>query len=261
MKRSCITFGLLLALGASAPAAERQKSFQITVDPPDAVIKVVSGSDLKERRYLSPASVTATIADEPDRAKKNVIEITRERYKPVVIPLPNLREGEVLKIRLEKALRKQLKFRMVAPLQSDTLQIRDAQIQLGLLVDEKQMQMNVTNNTPQPIRVLWQRASYTDPANQVHRVMHPGIRYQDRNRSFPYQTIMPFMTVHQAVMPVDMITPGREMKTLEQQPLFPPDAVERFKGKNFELLIPIEIGNRGVVPYRFKVKILGSVQE
>jgi hypothetical protein len=128
-----------------------------------------------------------------------------------------------------------------------------------MILDEKQMQLSLTNNTPFPIRILWQRAGYTDPAGQYHRVMHPGIRYEERNRSFPYQTVMPFMTIHQPVLPVDMIMTDRTMKSYESRPLFPPEAIERFKGKTFELLLPIEIENKGVVPYTFKVKVLGTV--
>lgn len=89
--------------------------------------------------------------------------------------------------------------------------------------------------------------------------MHSGIHYEERNRSFPYQTVMPFMTIYQAVMPVDLVVHDQQKKGLESQPLFPADAGERMKGKTFELTIPIEVENKGVVPYTFKVKVLGWI--
>ena len=107
--------------------------------------------------------------------------------------------------------------------------------------------------------MLWQRAAYTDAAGQYHRIMHPGIRYEERNRSFPYQTVMPFMTIHQPLHAGGYGRSDRRRTSCETLPLFPPEAVERFKGKTFELLLPIEIENKGVVPYTFKVKVLGMV--
>jgi hypothetical protein len=259
MKQVFMALGLMLVLCGSLGAADRQISITLTVDPADAAIKVVSGSDLKEKTYRSPAEVTATVPGDLETARKNVIEISRDRYKPVTIPLRNLRANEVLRIKLEK--QKQLKFQMVAPRQSDTLTIKDGQVQLGLRIDHKEIQMSLMNTTAFPIRLLWQRASYTDPAGVQHRVMHPGIRYEERNRSFPYQTVMPFMTVHQPVMPVDLVVHDAEKKTMENLPLFPPEAAEKFKGKTFDLLLPVEIENKGVVPYLFKIKVLGMVHD
>jgi hypothetical protein len=256
MKQAIMAFCLLLVLCAYSGAADRQKSFKLVVEPAGARIKVVSGSGLKEKVYRSPASVTASVADDPERAKKNVIEISHDRYKPAVIPLASVGPGEVLKVKLEKILRKQLKFQMVSPTQSDTLQIKDGQVKISMMLDERQMQLSLTNSTPFPIRILWQRAGYTDAAGQYHRVMHPGIKYDERNRSFPYQTVMPFMTIHQPILPVDMV-----LRDHTTRPLFPPEEVERFRGKTFELQLPIEIENKGVVPYTFKVKVLGMVLE
>lgn len=259
MKAGFIALGLMFGLCGALSAADGKKNFELAVDPPDAVIRVISGSALKEESYRSPAAISALLAENPERAKKNVIEISRDGYKPVTISLKSIRSGDVLKIRLEKTLIRQLKFRMVAPTASDTLMIKDSDVQLGLTIDDKQIMISIRNKTAWPIRLFWQRAFYTDPAGQQHRIMHPGIRYEERNRSFPYQTVMPFMTVNQPIMPVDMVVKDREKNTLATLPLFPPEAVGRFKGKTLELLLPIVIEGKGVVPYSFKIKVL--VQE
>jgi hypothetical protein len=156
----------------------------------------------------------------------------------------------------EKAIGKQPKFILVSPTRSDILRIRDGQVKIDMILDERQMQMSLTNTTAFPIRILWQRAGYTDLAGQYHRVMHPGIKYDDRNRSFPYQTVMPFMTIHQPVLPVDMVLTDHTTR-----PLFPQEDIVRFKGRTFELLLPIEIENKGVVPYTFRIQVLGLVQK
>lgn len=260
MKQTIMAFCLLLGVCAFSEALDGQTSFTVTVEPADAVIKVLSGSGLKEQVYRSPAEVRASVSEDPRRAKQNILEVSRDGYRQITIPLGSIRTGEVLKLRLQKIQHKQLKFRMVSPTESDNLRIRDGQVSIALTLDEKQMQMSFTNTTPLPIRVLWQRAAYTDAAGQNHRIMHPGIRYEERNRSFPYQTVMPYMTIHQPLLPVDMVTFDRRKQSCETLPLFPADAVERFKGRIFELLIPVEIENR-VVPYTFKVKVLGMVGE
>ena len=260
MKRLIVLWVALLALSVTAYAADQQKKLTLTVDPPDAAITVLSGSDLKELSYRSPAKISARLPHDQDLARKAVIMISRERYKTVTIPLRNVRDGDVLKIRLEKEVRTALQFRMLAPAQSDDIRIKDGRVNLALIIDEKQLQMTMTNTSPQPIHILWERASYTDVNRTSHRVMHPGIRYEDRNRSLPLQRIMPFMTVTQAVIPVDLVQANSQKKTAETAPLFPLQTLDRIKGKDFELFIPVLIGTE-IVPYRFRIKVLGLVQE
>jgi hypothetical protein len=257
MKRWLISLAVVLVVTALAAASDTRKTFTLSVDPPDALIRVVSGSALNEQRHRSPATITASVPEDRELAKKAVVEITRERYKRVVIPLRNIRDGEVLKLRLEKDGSKTLKFRMVAPAQSGDIRIKDANVDLSFVLNEKQMNMTLTNRTSHPIHVVWQRAVYTDAANTPHRVMHPGIRYEDRNRSFPFQTIMPYMTVHQAVIPVDNVKTSLQKKIEETGPLFPVETLSRLSGKELNLLIPIQI-DKDVVQYNFKIKILLS---
>ncbi len=250
MKRSIIGIIILLASAACASAADAPKNFSITVDPPDARIKVISGTELKEQQYKSPARIEAFLPKNLELAKRAVIEITRDRFKPKVIPLINISDGEVLKVTLEKEFL--LKFRMVGTQQSDDIQIRDGKVSIELRLDEQQMQMNLKNNTPNVINILWQRASYTDVNNRTHRIMHSGIRFEDRDSSFPLQKIMPYVTLHQALIPVDSVALNPRKKTFEIGPLFADP--KSLNGKEVNVVIPIEIDAK-VVPYSFKVKI------
>ncbi len=259
MKKSLYILVTVLAFSVPAFGNDR-KTFTVSVDPPDAAIRVVSGNDLKEQLYRSPATITAIVPGDRELAKKAVMEISRDRCKPAIIPVRSIRNGEVLKIRLEKSVRKSLRFSLVAPTQSPDLEIKDSRITMGLRIDEQQMQLSLTNNTPNAIRVLWERAGYTDVNNQFHRIMHPGIRYQDRNHSLPSQSVMPYMTLHQQIISVDHVVYNPQKKDFEPLPLFALEKTDSLAGKTFEVVIPVAMDSQ-VVPYRFRVKALGMVTE
>jgi hypothetical protein len=260
MKKNLLVVGVLLTLSVAASAADKQKKFNLTVEPPDSTIKIISGSDLNEQQYRSPASITAAVPQDPGLAKKAVIEITRDRYKPAIIALRNIRDGETLKVRLEKEVRTRLKFMMISPLQSDEIRIKDDRVSIGFKIDEKQMLMSLRNNTSRVIRVLWERALYTDMDKKTHRLMHPGIQYEDRNRSYPFQTVMPYQTIEQPVIPADSVSFDRNKNALERGPLFSIEKAAGLKGKVFDVLIPVDIDTK-VVTYAFKIKVVGTVKE
>lgn len=251
MKRSIIGIVILLAWATCASAGDEPKSFSITVDPSDAAIKVISGTDLKEQQYKSPAGIQAFMPKNPDLVKRAVIEISREGFKRRIISLANISDGEVLKVTLEKQFL--LKFRMVGPQQSDDVRIRDGKVSIELRLDEEQLQMSLKNNTPNVINILWQRASYTDVDNRTRRIMHSGIPFEDRHSSFPLQKVLPYVTLHQALIPVDSVAFNPLKKTFEMQPLFPDP--KSLNGKEISVVIPIEIEAK-VVPYSFKIKVI-----
>jgi hypothetical protein len=212
---------------------------------------VVSGSDLKEQQYRSPVRIRAFLPLDRRLAGRAVVRIMRDRFKPKVMPLANIADGEMLRVNLEKEFR--LRFRMTGREKSDELRIRDKAVSLVLRIDEQRMMMSLTNRTSRVMNVLWQRASYTDVNNRIHRIMHPGIRYEDRYGSFPLQQVMPYVTLHQAVIPVDNVALDPEKKAFEILPLFR-NPLNKLGGKELKVVIPIEIESR-IVPYTFRVKV------
>lgn len=262
MKRLPVVLGALLALSTCASAADKQKNFSVVVDPPDANIRVLSGSDLKEQQYRSPASIAAPVAKDPGMARKAVVEITRDRYKPAVIPLRSIRDGETLKVKLKRIVRDRLKFRLVDPVQSDQLMIKDDILSMGLTVDERQLQLSLTNLSPQTIRVVWERAAFMDVNRQSHRLMHAGIAFEDRLKPFPVQAVMSGATLHEALIPVGYVSLSRPSKAYEVRPLFTlkAGAAAELTGKVFEVVIPVEAGGE-ITPYTFKIEIAGVVRE
>jgi len=256
MKTQYVLFSLLLALCGLASAAEKQKTFNLVVDPPDARVKVFSGAKLREQQYQAPAAITATVPQDPDLARKAVVEITRDHYKPAVIGLQSIRDGELLKIKLEKIVRNRFKFSLLGPAPSNDLKIRDASLSMSLAVDEKQFQLTIANLSSRTIGVIWQRAQYTDPDGRFHRLMPAGVRAEDRNLPFPVQPMLPGITLHQALTPVDHISFSRGTKSFETRGLLDVNDAVKLSGKVFDVLIPVDVDGK-VVSYDFKLKITG----
>ena len=256
----------LVALALSGCASVVQKNFKVFADPPDAEIRVVSGAGLTEQKYRSPARVTADVPNDPALASKAVLEVRRDNYKPVAMPLSAIREGQTLNIKLEKIalnlVRYRLSYRMVEPSASDTLQFRDAMIAVSFTVNDQSFQMRFENLTASDVKILWDRAEYTDVYKRMHRLMHSGIRFQDRNNPIPAQTVPPRAAVQEAVIPIDKVLMSQQKKGYEVQPLFSldSDAAAGLKGKTVVLFIPVEI-NRQIIAYSFKIEIADSVKE
>jgi hypothetical protein len=242
--------------------SERTKRFTLVVDPPDADIRVVSGSDLKESRYRSPAEITAGLPHDTVLEKKAVLEITRDKYKSVVMALWDIKDGDNLNIKLEKAVWYRLKFRLLSPVPSNEIKFQDKVVSVSLIVEDRQFYLNLANLTSSELKILWDRAEYTDINNRQHRLMHSGVRYQDRNNPLPSQPVPPHGSVQEAVMPTSNVVYSQQTKAYENLPLFPLDSESAagLKGKNFYLFIPMGI-DRQIFPYNFKIEIADVIKE
>jgi hypothetical protein len=242
--------------------SERTKRFTLVVEPPDADIRVVSGSDLKELQYRSPAEITAVLPNDTVLEKKAMLEITRAKYKPVVLALRNIKDGDNLSIKLEKAVQYRLKCRLLSPVPSDEIKFQDKVVSVLLIVEDRQFHLTVVNLTSSELKILWDGAAYTDVKNRQHRLMHSGIRYQDRNSSLPSQPVPPHGSVQEAVMPTSSVVYSPQTKTYENLPLFPLDSESAagLKGKIFYLYIPVRI-DRQIFPYNFKIEIADVIKE
>jgi hypothetical protein len=242
--------------------SDRTKRFTLVVDPPDADIRVVSGNDLKELRYRSPAEITAGLPNDTILEKKAMLEITRDKYKPVVLALRDIKDGDNLRIKLEKAVRYRLKYRLLNPVPSDEIKFQDKVVSVSLIVEDRRFLLNLTNLTSSELKVLWDRAEYTDVKNRQHRLMYSGIRYQDRNNPLPSQLVPPHGSLQEAVMPTSSVVYSQQTKTYENLPLFPLDSesAASLKGKIFYLFIPMGI-DRQILPYNFKIEIADVIKD
>jgi hypothetical protein len=249
---------LLIATGCTTVT----KRFSVVVEPPDAEITVISGGDQPEQKFRSPADITVSIPKDPDLAARSRMEVRREAYKPKIVGLAGIEEGHVVTIKLEKAVHYRLTFRLISPALSEDLRYRDRIVSVAFTVGERQFEMNLENLTRKDLKILWDRTEYTDFVNRQHRLMHSGVRPQDRNNPVAPQAVPAGGSLQQAVMPTSAIVYSREKKAYETKPLFPldSDTALALKGRTFYLFLPIEM-DRQIIPYNFKFQITDVIKE
>lgn len=253
----------VLATGCSGAVT---KNFKVFADPPDSVIRVVSGTDLKEQKYRSPAAVTVDVPTDPALASKAVLEVQRENYQPKVIALKDIKPGETLNIRLEKIIQNlgkySLKYRMKTPATSNELRFRDRVIAIAFSIGEQSFNMRFDNLSDHDVKILWERSEYSDVNNQTHRIMPSTVRFPDRNNPLPDQIVLAKSSVQEAVIPITNVFLSQQKKGYDIHPLFPldSDVAVGLKGKSFNLFIPVEV-DRAIIPYNFKIEIIDAVKE
>ncbi len=170
----------------------------------------------------------------------------------------------------ENFLAERLTYRLLSPVVSSELAprasipsreliFRDKAISLSLMVGETSFQMEIKNRSEHPMKIIWERAEYTDIHARRFRVMNSGIRHQDRNNPVPDQTIQPGKSVLEVITPVEHVFVSSETGNYEVKPLLNPEngGVHGLKGKTVNLFIPIEI-NRAITPYNFKIQIMSD---
>ena len=253
-----IVFTLLFTAGC---AGAIKKRFTVVADPPDSRIIVVSGNDLKKQSYRSRDRITAHLPEEGRLQAKTYVEVSRSKYAPKKIPLRSIQDGAVLNITLEKWFPYRLKLRLLNPVKSDTLVYSDKEVSFSLAVGVDAFRMKLENRTPNKLKIIWNSAEFTDFRNRRRRLMHDGVNYQDRNNPIPVQTIPPYGSVEQTLLPVDTVKYNRTKKRYETLPIFGLDSETALalKGQVFYLFIPVEI-DRQIMPYNFKVLISDVVK-
>ena len=261
-----ILVAIIAALASSGCSSMVAKNFKVFADPPDSTIRVVSGVELKERLYRSPATITAEVPKDPALAAKAVLEVSKDNYQQKTMLLRDINDGDTLNIRLEKILRDivryKLSFRLVSPLVSKELRFHDKNLSVSFAVGEQGFEMHFENLSPYDVKILWDRAEYTDVNRQPQRLMHSGVRFPDRNNPIPDQYVLSRSSVQETVIPIGNVYMLPKRKGYDVHPLFPleSDVAAGLKGKAVILFIPVEI-NRQIIPYNFKIEITDSVKE
>ena len=259
--KKILVLACVLAITVGCASGGVKKRFSVIVDPPGADITVIPGGDQPEQKYRSPADITVSIPKDPSLTAKSRMEIKRESYKPKTIGLSGIAEGETLKIKLDKIVHYLLKFRLLSPVQSDNLHYRDKIVDIRIKPGERQFALSIENLTRQPLKILWEQSQYQDFTNRQHRLIHSGIKLQDRNDIIPPQVVPAGGSVQQDIMPVDAVT--RSQNGYETKPLFPVDSEKALslKGKTFTLFFPVEM-DRAIIPdYNFTFEIVDVVKE
>jgi hypothetical protein len=261
MKKALLLF-CILAISTGC-ATEVKKRFTVIVEPPDADITVVPAADLPVQKYHSPAEITVSLPKDPDLASKSRMEIKRDAYKPKTIGLGNIEEGETLRVRLDKIVHYRLTYRMLGPVQSDILRYRDKVVDVSITPGDHRFSLSITNLSQKPLKILWQQAQYIDYQNRQHRVVHSGIKPQDRNSLIPPQEIPAGGKLEQDFVPVSAIFYSPEKRSYDTRPLFPVDSdlALALKGRTFSIFLPLEI-DRAIIPdYSFRFQVVEAIKE
>ncbi len=257
---------LIAALAASGCSSATAKNFKVFADPPDSTIRVVSGVELKEQLYRSPATITAGVPKDPALAAKAVLEVSKHNYQQKTISLRTINEGDTLNIKLEKilhdAVKYKLSYRLVSPVVSKELRFRDKNLSVSFVVGEQGFEMRFENLSTHDVKILWDRAEYTNVYGQTQRLMHSGVRFPDRNNPIPDQFVLSQSSVQETLFPISNVYMLPQRKGYDVRPLIPleSDAVVGLKGKSVTLFIPVEI-NRQIIPYNYKIEVTDAVKE
>jgi len=259
MKKVLLVLCVLVVVSGCATV---EKRFTIITEPADAEIMLIPGGKEPEQKLSSPAKVVVNIPKDPDLAAKSRIEVKREKYKPKVVSIASIDNGQEVTVKLEKIVHYLLKISLMSPQQSDDLTYRDRVIGASFAVQERQFEIALQNFSQKPLKLLWAQASYTDYVNKNHRLMHGGVKMQDRNNPIPPQMIQPGETLKQGIAPVTLVSYSPEKRTYENKPLFPVDSdlAQALKGRIFHLFLPVEM-DRQIIPYNFRFQIMDAIKE
>jgi len=258
-----VALAAVLATGCSSTVT---KSFKVFADPPDADITVISGADLKEQKYRSPAAVTVEVPSDPTLASRAILEVQRENYQPKIIALKDIKPGETLNIQLEQVIQNvgkySLKYRMKAPAASNELRFQDRVIAITFSIGEQSFNMRIDNLTDHDVKILWDRSEYSDVNSQPHRIMPSTVRFPDRNNPLPDQLVQGKSSIQEDVIPISNVFVSTQRTGYVIHALFPldSDVAAGLKGKSFNLFIPVEV-DRAIIPYNFKIEIIDAVKE
>ncbi len=259
MKRILI---LVLALVSAAGCAGVRKQFTLTVDPPDAQITVIAGANEPGQSYRSPADISVRIPSDHSLAAQSRVVISRQNYRTTVLQLSSVQSDSV-RIKLAKAAQYHLKYSLLTPVRSEDLSFHDRILKVKIVPREQHIDFKIDNLTQKPVTLLWEKASYTDAMSREHRVIHSGIKWENRTSRIPPQVIPAGGSLQESVIPESAIEYGGENKGYVAKPLFVLDSESALalKGRTINLFLPVEV-DRAIIPdYSFTILIDNVVKE
>ncbi len=258
--KKILIFGFIIAIATGCSTVK--KEFSVIVDPADAEIRVIPGEGQTPQIYKSPAAITVHIPKNPAEAAKSRMEIKRDTYKTRIIGLDMIAE-KTLKIKLDKAVLYRLKYRLVRPVLSEDFSYRDRIVAVTIIPREHDFDLKIENLTQKQLKILWDRAEYTDFMNGQHPLMHAGIKPQNRADIVQPQIIPPNGSVRDSVFPKSSVIYSQTIKEYGTKLLLPVDSdrAPALKGRTLNVFLPIEM-DRAIIPdYNFKFEIVDVIKE
>jgi hypothetical protein len=142
-------------------------------------------------------------------------------------------------------------FALVKPKESDRLALEDDSIRIAFAVVESQIQFSLQNKTESPIEINWDQSAFIDFSAQSHRVIHAGIKWNDREKPQAPAIVPPTARISDIIYPADYAEwSGSDWL---HKPVVPP-AELAYKGQTFSVFMPLKI-NGEVKNYLFTIKV------
>ncbi|MDD5491534.1 MAG: hypothetical protein PHV60_02500 [bacterium] len=155
-------------------------------------------------------------------------------------------------------------IKMQSPVPAETTTYSDEDIDIKFIIDDKSINFDLKNKTPNGIKLNYDEISYISPSGASLRVVSSNIRFTDRFSPQAPAVVPPGLSISEAIIPAqniffranDMAYYGWDVV-----PLFPNDA-KTYLDKEFGLYFPMEI--RGVKKefiFKFKIYSVGRPKD
>lgn len=117
---------------------------------------------------------------------------------------------------------------------------------------------DIQNKTDDSIKIIWDDAAFVDTTGNSHKVMHKGVKYIDRNASWPPSIVVKQQRLSDVIVPTDYIEwTGQDWKGTSYLPTVAPksadgftkdptieDLARQYIGKKVQVLLPLQINNQ-----------------
>lgn len=146
-------------------------------------------------------------------------------------------------------------IKMQSPVPAETAAFSDENIDISFIVDDKSINFELKNKTPNGIKLNYDEMSYISPGGASLRIVTSNIRFTDRFAPQAAVVVPPGLSISETIIPAQNIFFRSHdlVYGWDVVPLFPNDA-KTYVGKEFGLYFPLEI--KGVKKeYIFKFMI------
>ena len=141
----------------------------------------------------------------------------------------------------------------------------DDMVRIIWIFTPSRISFSLQNKTAHTIKIIWDEAAFLDENSLNHRVIHSGIKYNDRYKPQPPTIIMRNSSINDVIIPASYVyaVQGSGETRWAEKPIFPcygqeasllQEAAEKSINKNIQILLPLE-ANSFLHEYIFTFKV------
>lgn len=117
----------------------------------------------------------------------------------------------------------------------------DSMVKIVWEITYLEFAFELKNKTNNPIKIIWDKATYIDTENVNHKIMHFGIPYSKKDLQMEPTTIIGQEVIRDGVYPADNFYWSKENPSrVMHRPLFRADELKKCVGKNIQIVLPIQ---------------------